>query len=218
MFPQRSATSAQRPPHASPSQPETTSQRHRRHHPIRSHYLATEPIHANDDVIDVKTPAQIRQELTAPSDYTSIEMDARVFAPASLRAAIDDAHAADARRSKHGRSSDDLDLREERERVSFAPRSRDADFSTASLRGATSPSPKSAALSAWQTDDVTTSPGKQRYRDMRGSGSRPDELDVVDTVTRPEVTSAPLVASIREELQRLSSAVSPRKDSIKTFK
>ena len=164
----------------------------------------------------MKTPAQIKAELIAPRDYTSIEMDARVFAPASLRAAIDAAtsNADDSRsRRPHTRSIDDLDLREERERATFTPRSRDTNY-TASPLHHTSPTQR-RSQTAWQTDDVTPT---HRYRDLRGVDAHPDELDVVDTVTRPDVTSAPLVASIREELQRLSHAVSPRKDSIKTFK
>ena len=51
----------------------------------------------------------------------------------------------------------------------------------------------------------------------RPRGANEDELEIVNNVMQPGNTSAPLVASIREELQRLGSASAPKMDSIHSF-
>lgn len=224
--------------------------------PLRSHYYATEPLQAMD--VDIRTPAQIRAALQ-PQDYTSIEMDARVFAPESLR----DEAAYDTTYRLRSRSSDNLtDI----ERRAAAQRSTVVDMSPpgassnrhartsngaagspgrvsgGSPRRGGSPghgesrgvrtlpngqpasvsgrSPRNQTLptvqlnSAWDATSTERAPDQHLHRQPRASDL--DEEDMIDRVMQPGVTSAPLVASIRTELQRLS-AVSPPKDTINTF-
>ena len=218
---------------------------------LRSHYYATEPAQPLD--VHIRTPAEIRAALQ-PNDYTSIEMDARVFAPASLRhQPPDDAVYRRRARSIDGprdaahlqRDSstvvdidgannidDNLDTRyydparktRTPEKSSTYDRSV-RDNSITSSRAWDSRSSRDRQHFSKYANHSDRSENDKSYKSTangdvssRYAARQPseDEIDVISRVMEPGVTSAPLVASIREELQRLS-AVAPTGDSIRSF-